>query len=179
MKSVDINSNYNVCPQGQVFNAKTGRKLKPFKINTGYFAVSLWRNNKGNNYTIHRLVANAYIPNPDGLEEVNHIDGNKLNNEVSNLEWVSSSGNSYHAVNTGLRTYTNRLTQAQFEECLDKVINGMSYQELSRYVPYKVPYLSTKLRSIARKLSKESLLDDSLQKQRVERAIKNLESINK
>ena len=179
MKEISVNTNYLVCKQGNVFNAKTGKKLKPGITNTGYRHVSLWKENKGQSFTVHRLVATAYIPNPMGLEEVNHIDGNKLNNSITNLEWVSSSGNSQHAVDNGLRTYTNRLSQTEFEECLNQVIAGMSYQELTNYVPYKVPYLSTKLRSIAKKLNLEDELNKSLQIQRHNRAMKNLESINK
>ena len=54
------------------------------------------------NRTVHRLVAQAFIPNPNGLAEVNHKDGNKSNNSVENLEWVTSSENKKHAYNIGL-----------------------------------------------------------------------------
>lgn len=72
-------------------------------INRGYFSVSLKVNNIGYNRYVHRLVAIAFIPNPFNLPTVNHIDGNKLNNHVSNLEWCSYSNNNIHAFKTGLR----------------------------------------------------------------------------
>ena len=83
-------------------------------VQVGYKQVSLWKNNKNTLYYVHRLVAEAFIPNPDSKPEVNHIDGNRCNNLVENLEWVTSSENSYHASETGLRIYTNRLTCYQW-----------------------------------------------------------------
>ena len=135
-----------------------------------YPQVSLWKNNKGSYFYIHRLVAQAFIPNPNNLPEVNHIDGNRTNNHVSNLEWVTSSENSFHAVQTGLRTYTHRLTKEEFVDCLWDVIQGESYASLSQRVPYKVPFLSVKLRKIAKELNLEHELDESLMIQRIERA---------
>ena len=135
-----------------------------------YKQVSLWKENKGTSYYIHRLVAEAFIPNPEGKPEVNHIDGNRQNNHISNLEWVTSGENSLHASKTGLRVYTNRLTKAEFLDCLYDVINGESYQSLSSRVPYKVPFLSTKLRALAKEFNLETELDESLYIQRVNRA---------
>ena len=135
-----------------------------------YKQVSLWKENKGTSYYVHRLVAEAFIPNPEGKPEVNHIDGNRQNNHISNLEWVTSGENSLHASKTGLRVYTNRLTKDEFLDCLYDVINGESYQSLSSRVPYKVPFLSTKLRALAKEFNLETELDESLYIQRVNRA---------
>lgn len=135
-----------------------------------YKQVSLWKENKGTSYYVHRLVAEAFIPNPEGKPEVNHIDGNRQNNHISNLEWVTSGENSLHASKTGLRVYTNRLTKNEFLDCLYDVINGESYQSLSSRVPYKVPFLSTKLRALAKEFNLETKLDESLYIQRVNRA---------
>lgn len=135
-----------------------------------YKQVSLWKENKGTSYYVHRLVAEAFIPNPESKPEVNHIDGNRQNNHISNLEWVTSGENSLHASKTGLRVYTNRLTKDEFLDCLYDVINGESYQSLSSRVPYKVPFLSTKLRALAKEFNLETELDESLYTQRVNRA---------
>lgn len=135
-----------------------------------YKQVSLWKENKGTSYYVHRLVAEAFIPNPEGKPEVNHIDGNRQNNHISNLEWVTSGENSLHASKTGLRVYTNRLTKDEFLDCLYDVINGEPYQSLSSRVPYKVPFLSTKLRALAKEFNLETELDESLYIQRVNRA---------
>lgn len=135
-----------------------------------YKQVSLWKENKGTSYYVHRLVAEAFIPNPESKPEVNHIDGNRQNNHISNLEWVTSGENSLHASKTGLRVYTNRLAKAEFLDCLYDVINGESYQSLSSRVPYKVPFLSTKLRALAKEFNLETELDESLYIQRINRA---------
>lgn len=66
------------------------------------YHVELWKDNKRKVKMIHRLVAEAFIPNPDGKPQVNHKDGNRENNNVENLEWCTCSENSIHAYKTGL-----------------------------------------------------------------------------
>jgi len=66
------------------------------------YTVMLYKNNKGKRYQVHRLVAQAFIPNPNELSQINHKDGNTFNNDVNNLEWCTSSHNMQHAVETGL-----------------------------------------------------------------------------
>ena len=63
--------------------------LKPRCNNSGYLIVNLSKDGKGLNKTVHRLVAKAFIPNPEGLPEIDHIDGDKTNNVVENLQWIS------------------------------------------------------------------------------------------
>lgn len=153
---------------------RKGRVLRPnVMTDTGYLGVSLWCNNQGTTHYVHRLVAIAHIPNPLGLPEVNHIDGIRTNPHHSNLEWVTSQENKLHAIRTGLRVYTNRLTKEEFIDCLFEVINGESYASLSGRVPYKVPFLSTKLRQYAVELGVVGELDESLYLQQVERARTN------
>lgn len=134
-----------------------------------YFVANLWKNNKQHTFYIHRLVAEAFIPNSCNKPEVNHIDGNKQNNSVNNLEWCTRKENAKHAVKTGLKIYTNRLTKEEFLVCLQDVLAGESYSSLSTRVPYKVPFLSTKIREIAKEHNLEHLLDAELLRQKQER----------
>lgn len=72
------------------------------KSNRGYLQVCLTKDGKSKTYTVHRLVAKAFIPNLKNKKQVNHIDGNKENNNIDNLEWATSSENNKHAFRTGL-----------------------------------------------------------------------------
>lgn len=73
-----------------------------------YSTVQLYKCNKATNYMVHRLVAQAFVPNPNNLKEVNHIDGNRLNNNADNLEWCTSRQNMLHSVKAGLRQKSYR-----------------------------------------------------------------------
>lgn len=79
--------------------------LKPGKDSKGYLRVVLSDyNHKSHTYKLHRLVAEAFIPNPKKLPEVNHIDGNKANDSVDNLEWIGRSDNLKHAYKNALKS---------------------------------------------------------------------------
>jgi hypothetical protein len=96
---------YYISNLGRVFN-KT-KELKTFIQNNGYEVVKLSCKSKAKHFTIHRLVATHFLPNPNNLPEVNHIDGVKTHNYDTNLEFVTSSGNKQHAIATGLKVYNN------------------------------------------------------------------------
>jgi len=155
---------------GTVYPFK-GKVLVPtINCQTGYPQVSLWKENIGIHHHIHRLVMEAFVPNPMNHPVVNHLDSDRQNNSVSNLEWCSQGDNINHAIAAGRRTYPSRMTKDEFTEALQDVIAGESYGSLSLRTPYKVPFLSTKLRKLAKELGVEDLLDESLYKQKVERA---------
>ena len=103
-KKVIINeqeTNYSVSDKGEIKNDITGRKLKP-SIQQGYCHVGLTINGKVKRCRVHRLVTNAFLPNPDKKPYVNHIDGCRSNNNINNLEWCTPSYNTQHAVKLGL-----------------------------------------------------------------------------
>lgn len=88
----NIDDNYSIFSDGRVFSKKRNIFLKPYFNTKKYLCVEL--NDK--NTRIHRLVAENFIPNPHNYTQVNHIDGNKENNHVDNLEWCSNRMNSIH-----------------------------------------------------------------------------------
>lgn len=85
---------------------RRGRYI-PERIRTGvevhgYLYCELWKDNRSKRFAVHRLVASAFIPNPEGKRQVNHIDGNKKNNIATNLEWCTYSENALHAFKNNL-----------------------------------------------------------------------------
>jgi len=83
-------------------NMRDGRILKATPDKKGYLRLHVTIKRERRSYKVHRLVAEAFIPNPENKPQVNHIDGNKANNAASNLEWVTNIENSYHAIDNGL-----------------------------------------------------------------------------
>lgn len=94
-KTIEGFENYQISTQGQVRNKKNDKILK-VGLSPFYEQVVLRIDGKSINKRIHRLVAEAFITNPDNKPQVNHIDENKLNNHVDNLEWVTSKENNDH-----------------------------------------------------------------------------------
>lgn len=94
---------YAVTREGQVYSLHTNKFLSKNKMLGCYMGVTICEEMVRVEELVHRLVAKAYIPNPNNLPCVNHKDGDKLNNSVSNLEWCSYLENTQHAMDTGLR----------------------------------------------------------------------------
>lgn len=94
--------NYLVSSLGNIKTVKGNFKKVIYDNKNSYGYVELWKNNKGKKFRIHRLVAETFIPNYANKEQVNHIDGDKTNNCVSNLEWVTPKENIRHAINNNL-----------------------------------------------------------------------------
>lgn len=144
-KTIELGVNvYAISNYGDVFNI-TKNKVQPFfKEGRGYYSFSTQKNKTKKNYKVHRLVALLFIPNPENKPQINHKDGNKTNNYVGNLEWVSASENNYHAIKTGLRTYEHRYKKvAQIKDGeIIKIYKSPCFAErelgLSKYSIYDV-----------------------------------------
>ena len=91
-----------------IYNKRTGRKLTPFKGRDGYMQVVRSKED-GSNYhlRVHKIFAELCIPNPNNYGYINHIDSDKTNNSLDNLEWCSNSQNVYHGWHSGNRTHKN------------------------------------------------------------------------
>ena len=148
MKKIEGFENYSVTEDGKIYNNKFNRLLK-HAIVDGYHKVGLFNKAEGiynMKKLVHRLVAEAYIPNPDNKETVNHIDGDKSNNHVSNLEWATRSENVQHAYSNGLKHgihkhnhFTRRKIAAMYDTGkytqpeLGKMF-GVSYVTIASYI---------------------------------------------
>lgn len=121
-------------------NPKLVKKTASLNKKRGYLYVRT--SNK--NLQVHRLVASAFLPNPDNKPEVNHKDGKKTNNHVSNLEWVTTSENAQHAIKNGLIKHMKKnegnlkYSNEQCRKVLERVKSGMKYIEAGSI--YNMPY---------------------------------------
>ena len=113
------------------------KKLRPSTSHGYEHVVLISDTGERLNKRVHVLVASAYVPNPDGLPFVNHIDGDKTNNKADNLEWVTHQGNMDHAKQTGLirkgaKHPRCKLTDTQVLEIREKLLEGRPQNSLAR-----------------------------------------------
>lgn len=127
----EIETNYSVSDNGEVRNDKTNKILSQ-RTQQGYKHVTLTINKKPKSFRVHRLVAIAYIPNPENKPYVNHLDGCRSNNIVSNLEWCTPSENTAHAVATGLMKPTRERAVIQYSLNGEKIKEYPSIMEAER-----------------------------------------------
>ena len=113
---------YEVSNLGKVRNIKSGRILKPSLHKNGYSRHFLCENNKRKHLYLHRIIATAFIDNPGEKPQVNHIDENKTNNDLSNLEWCTVKENNIHGTRT--KRVAEKLSQKVIQLDLnDNILN--------------------------------------------------------
>ena len=120
---------YAITENGEVWSYKSKKFLKPKVKTSGYLEVSLCKEGNKKSYLIHRLVAEAYIPNPEGLPQVSHIDESRDNNSVSNLCWASA------AINCNMPLHLERKSKSQMNNATSKKVlcveTNVIYESLS------------------------------------------------
>lgn len=132
MQNIPNFSNYLINQQGEVFSKTSNRYLKSCINSVGYEAMSLINDaGKRQNILIHRVLATLYIPNPENKREVNHIDANRANNTLSNLEWVTPSENVRHAFK--VRKHKNSIDYTELPKIIEQLKNGTNWAQLAKH----------------------------------------------
>lgn len=137
-------SMYEVSDQGRVRSLKfvNERILKPGRDKDGYLQVGLYKNGEGKKCKIHRLVAQAFIPNPQNLTEVNHRDENKTNNSVQNLEWCDRKYNNNYGTRNQMVSMKLSKTVLQYTKSGAFVREWKSTRDVERNLGYLHTYIS-------------------------------------
>ena len=128
LKAIEGFENYSVSTDGEVINTVTNKKLRLSLKKCGYLQVGLSNKKVKAWFIVHRLVAKAFIDNPDNKEFVNHIDGDKTNNNVNNLEWVTHQENMNHAKNHNLIKRGNENPRSKLnDELVEEICKMLEY----------------------------------------------------
>lgn len=139
---------YLINRYGQVYSLHSKKLISQRLDRYGYVRCNLYRDGEHVTITIHRLVALAFIPNPDNLPEINHKDGNKLNNHVDNLEWVTTSENQKHAYSIGLskpklgeQNPTAKYTKEDVVKVCELLKNGFGNAQIAKITGYSLSFI--------------------------------------
>lgn len=118
-KILKENKNYSINEKGEIKNNITKKILRPsINKDSGYYQIDLWKDNKSRKYTLHRLVASNFIPNLENKPTVDHIDGNRLNNDISNLRWATYSEQNSRFNTFGVRSEKIKVININGEELI-------------------------------------------------------------
>ena len=138
-KTIDGFPNYVVSNKGRIRRIKTGRVIQSSPTSRDYLQVSLYNGLTRTPRRVARLVATAFIPNPQNLPQVNHKDGQRYNNHDENLEWATQSENMKHAYATGLETPLRgikhnmvKLTEPQVLQIRLRIAQGVPQRTIAR-----------------------------------------------
>lgn len=141
---------YGITNKSRVVNLKNSTLLKPKVDRSGYLRVTMFPSGNRIERRVHRMVAEYFIPNPEQLPHVNHIDGNKKNANIHNLEWITPLGNSRHALAMGLLRVgedvpTSVISEKQAIAILEDSRRGLSNSEIRRRHPYATKSIVEKI----------------------------------
>ena len=130
-KVLPSNPYYMVSDDGQIKSLRRDKVLSPKRNHDGYLRIQIWKKGSCRFVSLHRLIAEAFLPRPEGVNiVVNHKNGDKTDNRICNLEWVTQQENIAHAWETGLsKSYLNR--------------NGIAVRQLTKAGDFIRDYPST------------------------------------
>lgn len=134
------NYDYEINSEGIVRRISTQQIKKPYIIHNGYLAVQLNIEGKRKGYLIHRLIAEYFIPNPKNKPFINHIDSNRLNNVLSNLEWCTHQENVIHSYkqgfssNTGSKNGFSKLNEELVKEIRKRHSLGETNKQIAKNI---------------------------------------------
>lgn len=144
MQTIKDFENYLISKNGDIYKDITYKKLKCSTDKNGYLTIRLVNKNGRKSMFLHRLLAINYIPNPLNKPFINHIDGNKSNNKLNNLEWCTHKENMKHAWDNNLyKDYTESIKKANKSRSIEvfDTLNNIKYKsmsEMSRLL--KIPF---------------------------------------
>lgn len=169
MKLIEGCENYAVTREGKVINVVTGKTLSWHLNENGYMYVTLRKDNKSNTRTVHRLVAEAFIPNPDNKPFVNHLNANRAYPHVDNLEWCTQSENIIHAYKIGNMSQKKNFSPEELDWVLDEVLKGNSMTALAKRLEVGLSRLTINLRNRAHKVNLVPEFESMLAEQKKQR----------
>lgn len=140
---------------GKIWSYRSKKFLKPRRQRDGYLLINLYKDGVQTTYQLHRLIARAYLKNPSNLPQINHIDGNKLNNSISNLEYCTGSYNQLHRFKLMRERgeeieMNNRGYNAKKVRCIETGIVYNSGQECAKAMGLDASHISKCCRGVAK-----------------------------
>ena len=173
IKVIDNFPNYTISITGEIINITTGYIKKAWQCKNGYLYVDLQHVGYKLKFPLHRLIATHFIPNPENKRTVNHIDGNKLNNTINNLEWATDSENIQHAYDNQLNHQPRKTSSAEADTLfLSRVMQGTSITALAKELSVSVSQLSYRMKEASTRLNMEIEYANELRRQKLLRQSK-------
>jgi len=179
MKSIPMayfESKYTLNRDGTIISHQNNKPIKPTQNPNGYYKYTFTLNGLKKQMSIHQVIAQHFLPNPYNYKQVNHLDGNKQNNSVSNLEWSSPTNNVQHALKIGLRKgYMPFDDKCKY---LTEVLAGTLIKNIAKRIGRREETLSKMLRKTAIKLGKQNEWKQEMQRRRKITAKQNITTYN-